>query len=179
MSQSSRAEPGRYLDADEMAAWLAFIVAHARLVARLDEELSEAHGLSLGEYEVLVHLADAPDGHGARRMAELAERCLVSPSGLTRRLDRLVAAGLVCRRSCPTDGRGSLAVLTEEGSRHLAEAAPTHVAGVRRHLVDRLSRAELVMLAGALGRVGAGLGAAPAQPAALARRANMCAGRTS
>lgn len=139
-----------------MAAWLGLIVTHARLFAKLDEELSVAHGLSLDDYEVLAHLSEAPDG--ARRMAELAHCCLVSPSGLTRRLDGLVSRGLVCRRSCPSDRRGSLAVLTEAGSQRLSEAAPTHAGGVRHHFIDRLSRDELVVLASALGRVAAELG---------------------
>lgn len=136
-----------------MAAWQALIATQARLLAKLDDELARAHGLSLAEYEVLVQLSAAPGG--AVRMAELAELALVSPSGLTRRVDGLTAKGLVRRQSCPSDRRGSLAVLTEDGRRRLVEAAPTHVAGVRRHLMDRLSRSELAVLAEALGRVAA------------------------
>lgn len=138
-----------------MAAWLGLVVTHARLFAKLDAELSVAHGLSLEDYEVLAHLSESPGG--ARRMAELAQCCLVSPSGLTRRLDGLVSRGLVCRRSCPSDRRGSFAVLTEAGAKRLSEAAPTHVGGVRHHLIDRLSRAELAVLTTALGRVAAEL----------------------
>ncbi len=142
-----------------MAAWQGLISTQARLMAALDEELADAHGLSLAEYEVLVHLSDAPEG--ARRMSELASLALVSPSGLTRRVDGLAAKGLICRQSCPSDRRGSLAVLTEEGRRRLVEAAPTHVAGVRRHLVDRLSPSELAVMAEALGRVALALSPSP------------------
>lgn len=151
-----------------MAAWHALISTQARLLARLDEELADAHGLSLADYEVLVQLADAPGG--ARRMADLAELALVSPSGLTRRVDGLAAKGLVCRRTCPSDRRGSLASLTEDGRRRLEEAAPTHVAGVCRHLIDRLSRDELTILAEALGRVSAALEASPGRTARAATR---------
>jgi DNA-binding MarR family transcriptional regulator len=134
-----------------MAAWGALIRAHTRLFAQLDAELVADHGLSLADYEVLVQLSAAPGG--VRRMAELAQASLVSPSGLTRRVDGLQAKGLVCRRSCPSDGRGSLAALTDEGRRRLAEAAPTHARGVRSHLIDKLSPAELAVMAAALERV--------------------------
>ncbi len=140
-----------WLSPAEMAAWRALIRAHARLFTRLDAELVAAHGLTLADYEVLVQLSEAPQG--VRRMAELAEASLVSPSGLTRRVDGLEAKGLVCRRSCPSDGRGSLAALTEAGRRRLAEAAPTHAGGVRSHLIDKLSPAELAVMAAALERV--------------------------
>jgi DNA-binding MarR family transcriptional regulator len=86
-------------------------------------------------------------------MTELAARTLVSRSGLTRRLDRLVESGLVARRSCPTDRRGVLAVLTDAGRRRLEESAPTHVDGVRRHFISRLGSQELRALADALNSV--------------------------
>lgn len=145
-----------WLSPGEMAAWRALICTHARLFARLDSELVAAHGLTLAAYDVLAQLSEAPDS--TRRMAELAQASLVSRSGLTRRVDGLAKAGLVARRTCPTDGRGSMAALTDEGRRRLAEAAPTHLAGVRRHLVDRLSPPELEVLAKALGRVASELG---------------------
>src|SRR5436309_7378642 len=96
-----------------MRAWRALIGATTGLLATLDNELQAAHGLSLGDYEVLVHLSEAP--HRALRMSDLALRLHLSPSGITRRVDGLVRAGLVERRRCPTDGRGSNAVLTDEG----------------------------------------------------------------
>ena len=93
--------------------------------------------MSLGDYDVLVHLSEA-DG-GSLRMSELAERLLLSRSGLTRRVDGLVRAGWVERKACPDDGRGSLAVLTPAGFEQLRTAAPTHVRGVRWYLIDVLA----------------------------------------
>lgn len=142
----------RWLDEVEMAAWRALVCAFSELTAALDGELQAEHGLSLADYEVLAHLSEAPDRR--LRMTELAERLHLSPSGLTRRLDGLVGAGLVARDRCAADRRGSFAVLTDPGRRRLEAAAPTHVEGVRRHLVDRLSRGQLTELASALQAVG-------------------------
>lgn len=144
----------RWLDEVEMAAWRALICAFANLTAALDAELQVAHGLSLAEYEVLAHLSEAPDRR--LRMSELADRLHLSPSGLTRRLDGLVNDGLVARDRCPADRRGSFAVLTPAGMARLEEAAPTHVRGVRRHLVDRLSRRQLTEVTAALHAVSGG-----------------------
>ncbi len=138
----------RWLNREEMGTWRALVAMNNRLFARLDEELARAHSISLAEYEVLVQLSEAPGG--ALRMSDLAERALVSRSGLTRRLDGMVEAGLVCRQACPSDRRGTLAVLTERGREALEAAAPTHVAGVRRHLLDPLSPAQLEGLGEAL-----------------------------
>ena len=117
---------------------------------RLDAEL-DGHGLSLADYEILVHLSG--EAAGELRMTELAARTLVSRSGLTRRLDRLVDAGLVERRNCPTDRRGVYAVLTDEGRRRLREAAPTHVEGVRRHFIAQLAGQDLQRLTASLNAV--------------------------
>jgi DNA-binding MarR family transcriptional regulator len=127
----------RWLAEDEQRVWRSLLAVHSRLLSRLDEELTATHALSLGEFEVLVHLSEAPGR--SMRMAELASRLALSPSGLTRRVDGLVRAGMVARQACPSDGRGSFAVLTDDGLARLAEAAATHVAGVRRYLVDALS----------------------------------------
>ena len=133
-----------------MELWQAFLHASTRLMERLDAELGP-HGLSLADYEILVHLAEEPTAE--LRMTELAERTLVSRSGLTRRLDRLVDSGLVERRSCPTDRRGVLAVLTPAGRRRLEESAPTHVEGVRRHFLAQLQSQDVRGLARALNAV--------------------------
>lgn len=129
-----------WLDEAEMEAWQAFLRAGFRLMERLDAELA-GHGVSLAEYEILVHLSGAPTGE--LRMTELAARTLVSRSGLTRRLDRLVDAGLVERRICPTDRRGVYAVLTPAGQRRLEQSAPTHVEGVRRHFLSQIQGKDL------------------------------------
>ena len=143
--------PGPWLDELEMSAWRALLRAHAGLMARLDRELEAEHGMSLGEYEVLSFISEAATER--MRMSELAQEVLISPSALTRRLDRLTSRGWVARERCPQDARGAFAVLTPEGRRRLETAAPTHARGVRRHLVDRLSRSQLTGLAQALARV--------------------------
>jgi DNA-binding MarR family transcriptional regulator len=139
-----------WLDEQEMEAWQAFLRASIRLMERLDAEL-EGHGISLADYEILVHLSG--EAAGELRMTELAARTLVSRSGLTRRLDRLVDAGLVERRSCPTDRRGVFAVLTEAGRARLEASAPTHVEGVRRHFIAQLQNQDLRALADSLNAV--------------------------
>ena len=129
-----------WLDKVEMEAWQAFLRASTRLLERLDAELA-GHGVSLADYEILVHLSG--DAAGELRMTELAARTLVSRSGLTRRLDRLVDAGLVERRSCPTDRRGVYAVITPAGRSRLEQSAPTHVEGVRRHFLSQVEGQDL------------------------------------
>ena len=141
----------RWLTDPEMRAWRALIQTTTGLLATLDNELQAAHGLSLGDYEVLVHLADAPDR--SLRMSDLAGRLHLSPSGMTRRIDGLARAGLVERRQCPTDRRGSNAVITDAGIQALRNAAPTHVRGVREHFVSRLTEQQLANLASALSSV--------------------------
>ena len=96
--------PARLLDAEELAAWRGMLRTHARLTKALDVELVSAHGLPLTSYEVLLHLADSPDGR--LRMSELADSVLLSRSGLTRLVDRLERQGLLGRESCPNDRRG-------------------------------------------------------------------------
>lgn len=125
-----------WLDDDEESVWRQLLSVQSELRERLDSELRAAHGLSLGDYGVLVHLSEA--SQDGLRMSDLADRLLLSRSGLTRRIDAMARCGLVERVACPDDGRGSMARLTPEGAAKLAEAAPTHVAGVRRYLIDPL-----------------------------------------
>ena len=134
-----------------MHAWRSLLRAHARLIARLDADLQASQGMSVSDYGVLVQLSEEEGGR--MRMSELADRLLLSPSGLTRRLDGLVHAGLVERHRCPTDRRGAFAVLTPAGHVRLQAVAPDHVEQVRRHFVDRLSRKQLEALADALDKV--------------------------
>jgi DNA-binding MarR family transcriptional regulator len=141
----------RWLDDLESRAWRSLLAAHSRLVADLDDELMASQGLSLNEYGVLVTLSEAPDDR--LRMSELAEELHISPSGLTRRLDGLVRAGLVERLQCPDDRRGSYAVLTPAGRLRIEQAAPDHVEQVRRHFIDRLDRRQLAALVEALQEV--------------------------
>ena len=139
-----------------IGAWRNFLHAHARITRRLDEELQAAHGLSLAEYDALLQIAHAP---GRRvRMNVLAERVILSRSGITRLVDRLEAAGSVERAACTTDARGQEAVLTPVGLERLRAAAGTHLDGVRRYFLDRLDMATLAELETSLGRVADPLG---------------------
>lgn len=129
---------------------------HAAVTRELDAEMRTARGLSLSAYEVLMFLGDAP-AHRLR-MSELADSVLLSRSGCTRLVDRLVALGYVVRCADGSDGRGLYAEITEAGSAALHAARATHLAGVRRVFVDRLSVAELTALGGIWDRLGDGTG---------------------
>jgi DNA-binding MarR family transcriptional regulator len=130
----------------ELGAWRGFLRVHTALVRELDAELEEAHQLPLSSYDVLIYLQSAP---GKRlRMAELADSVLLSRSGVTRLVDRLVREGLIVRDTCESDGRGSFAVLTEDGEQLLARARPTHLAGVRERFLRHFSEDDLRTLAG-------------------------------
>src|SRR3954462_9815196 len=123
-----------WLDQNQQRSWRAFLVGTTLLMDRLDPELREQHPISLPEYEIMVRLSEAEDNR--LRMAVLADSVSHSRSRVTHTVSRMEAAGLVVRDACVSDGRGVGAVLTAEGRRALQEAAPTHVSGVRRLLVD-------------------------------------------
>jgi DNA-binding MarR family transcriptional regulator len=143
-------------DTPGIDAWRTFLHAHARVTRRLDEELQAAHGLSLAEYDALLQIAHSP---GRRvRMNVLAERVILSRSGITRLVDRLESAGSVERSACATDARGQEAVLTADGLTRLRAAAKTHLDGVRRYFLDRLDDAELASVERSLSRVADPLG---------------------
>jgi DNA-binding MarR family transcriptional regulator len=125
----------------ELRAWQALLHAHHQVISQLDTELREEHGLTFGAYDVLLRLARAP-GHSLR-MSELAERVMLSPSGLTRMVDRLARAGLVERDRFQGDARVTLARLTNSGRRLLRRAARTHLRGIREHFTGRLTHAQL------------------------------------
>jgi DNA-binding MarR family transcriptional regulator len=139
---------GTDLGEDELRAWQALLHAHHHITGRLDAELREQHGLSLSDYDVLLRLARAPDR--SLRMTELAERVLLSPSGLTRLVDRLVREDLIRRDHLDGDARVVLATLTDQGRRLLLQAARTHLRGIRHHYTGRLSRGQLRNVASAL-----------------------------
>jgi DNA-binding MarR family transcriptional regulator len=146
-------------DDPRLGAWRSFIHAHARLTRTLDEEMQAAHGLSLAEYDALLQLVNAP---GRRlRMSALADRVLLSRSGITRLVDRLVAAGWVERTACTTDARGAEASLTPAGLDKLRAASRTHLAGVGRLFLDVVDPADRAAMERGLDRVLANLGASP------------------
>jgi DNA-binding MarR family transcriptional regulator len=139
------------VDARGMRAWRQLLRAHAQVTRLLGAELEETHGLPLASYDVLVQLAEAPEGR--LRMSELADAVLLSRSGLTRLVDRLEREGLVERRSCPSDARGTFAALTEAGRGRLRSAAGTHLDGVARHVLAHFSPQEQDVLGDLLGRI--------------------------
>ena len=138
-----------------IATWRDFLVVHARLQRILDQELRAAHDISLAEYDALLVLAAAP-GHRLR-MHQLADQVLLSRSGVTRLIDRLVADRSVERSHCATDARGAEAVLTRAGLNRLRDASGTHLRGIGEHFLDTLSDDELAGLGRAMAAILAGL----------------------
>ncbi|PKW14684.1 MarR family winged helix-turn-helix transcriptional regulator [Saccharopolyspora spinosa] len=141
----------RWLDAEEMAAWNAFVEASNLIARRIEQQLREQAGLSHPQYEILVRLAAEPGGE--LRMTELAQRVVTSKSGLTYQVAQLEKAGLVRRRTCDTDDRGVVAGLTGAGREKLRATAPGHVELVRANLIDVLDRDQLRAIAEGLGAV--------------------------
>ena len=139
------------LDELELRAWQALLHAHQQVTRVLDGELRTEHGLSLGDYDVLLRLSRAPDR--SLKMTELARRVMMSPSGLTRAADRLVASGLIRRERIEDDARVMLVRLTDEGRGVLRAAARTHLRGIREHFTGLLGPGQLRAVASALERV--------------------------
>jgi len=135
----------------QLDAWVAFLRSHAAITRELSAQLQRAHGLTLNDYEVLLHLSHA-DG-GRMRRVDLAERVLLTASGITRLLDGLERAGFVCKETCPSDARVSYAKLTVTGREKLREAAETHLHGIDEVFLSRYSGSELATLAGLLNRL--------------------------
>ena len=138
-------DSARWLDADEQQIWRAYIDTVRLLITALDRELQRDGGIPHGYYELLVLLSEAPGR--TVRMSELAELSLSSRSRLSHAVARLEEAGWIERRSCPTDRRGALAVLTDKGFAAIQAAAPGHVESVRRHVFDLLTPEQLRQLA--------------------------------
>jgi DNA-binding MarR family transcriptional regulator len=134
-----------------LATWRTFLQAHATVIRRLEADLEADGQLSLADLDVLIQLAGA-EGHRLR-MSELADHVLLSRSGMTRRIDRLEAAGLVQRHECAADRRGAFAGITADGLERLQRARPTHLRGIQEHFVARLSPEDLVSLRDALIKV--------------------------
>ncbi|MEV0398667.1 MarR family transcriptional regulator [Actinoallomurus sp. NPDC050550] len=126
----------RWLSPDEQKAWRAYLNAHRLLLDAVDAQLRRDSGMPHAYYEILVRLSDTPDR--ALRMSVLADGLRVSASRLSHAIARLEERGWVRREDCPTDKRGQLAVLTDEGFAALAAAAPGHVEAVRGALFDAL-----------------------------------------
>ncbi|WP_091299616.1 MarR family winged helix-turn-helix transcriptional regulator [Amycolatopsis xylanica] len=148
---SEEREDVRWLSESEGLAWRAYIVATLRLRQRLHRELADQHDVSLTDYEVLVCVDMQDDKR--MRMSDLAEMLGSTKSRLSHQVGRMEAAGVLRRDRDPEDKRGVIAELTEAGFDLLKKAAPTHVHGVREHLIDLLSPAEQATIGAAFGRV--------------------------
>lgn len=133
-----------WLDEEQQHFWRAYLMGTELLRHQLDRELREEHQISSSEYEILVRLSEAEDGR--LRMALLANAMSHSRSRVTHTIKRMETAQLVRRSPAQSDGRGVDAIMTDEGRRKLIEAAPTHVGGVRKHLVDVTSRPDFAVL---------------------------------
>ena len=148
--QKPGGEPN-WLTPTEMAAWRRYIIASRRLLEALDTDLDQ-HDLTMADYEILAQLSDAPERR--MRMAELAEIAMLSRSRLSHRMKVMEEAGWVRREACPDDKRGFFAVMTAKGWKAIVAAAPDHVASVRNRFVDKLSKADQIVLAEIFERVG-------------------------
>lgn len=124
-----------------MRAWRHAIEGISKLSDVLEAELKDVHGLTIAEYSVLVHLSETEQGH--MRMSDLADRAVVSRSQLTHLANRMERRRLLARHPDPDDGRGIVAALTDEGRAAIDAAAPTHVQGVRRHMIDLMTDDEV------------------------------------
>ncbi len=142
------------LEERELAAWRGMLKVHSALVKALDAELEAQHGLPLSSYEVLIYLRVAPDKR--LRMAELADRTLLSRSGMTRLVDRLERDGLLRRDTCSSDARGCFAVLTPEGEEVLIGARASHLESIRRRFLAHLDDEDVQALGKAFNKVLAG-----------------------
>jgi DNA-binding MarR family transcriptional regulator len=134
----------RWLDEAEMAAWLPLVRVVTLLPQALDRQLREDAGIGHVYYQILATLSAAPGG--SLRMAELAGLTAVSASRLSHAVASLEGRGWVARTACADDGRGQVAVLTDEGRRMLGRTAPGHVAEVRRLVFDRLTPEQVAQL---------------------------------
>ena len=135
----------------QLEAWVSFLRSHAAITRELSAQLQREHGLTLNDYEVLLHLSHA-DG-GMLRRVDLAERILLTASGITRLLEGLESSGFVAKETCASDARVSYAKLTEAGTLKLRRAAVTHLRGIDELFVGRYSGSELATLAELLARL--------------------------
>jgi DNA-binding MarR family transcriptional regulator len=135
----------------QLEGWVSFLRAHAAITRELSAQLQREHGLTLNDYEVLLHLSHA-DG-GRMRRVDLAQQILLTASGITRLLEGLERAGYVAKETCASDARVSYAKVTDEGLEKLRSAATTHLRGIDELFLSRYSGSELTALAELLGRL--------------------------
>ena len=143
--------PSAGLDGAALEAWRSYLQSHASILRALDAELVAEHGMTTRDYEVLLYLSQAPDRK--LPMSALAERTMLTRSGITRLVDGLVESMLIERVSCLNDARVSYALLTDAGYAKLRSAGCTHVASIRRLFLERYTDDEVAQLASLLGRL--------------------------
>ena len=136
---------------EAMAAWRAFLLTYSKVMRTLEQEMQESEGLTLSWYDILAHLDCAPEG--AIRMQFLADSILLSRSGLTRLIDRMADTGLVTRKACPEDRRGTYVVITPEGRAAFRCAMPGHIRSIQEHFLRHMSEEDVRALRGALSKV--------------------------
>lgn len=149
------------LDDPRLRAWRAFLFAQAAVIRELESEMLAEERVSLGEYDALVQLAIPEDRR--LRMSDLAERLVISRSGVTRLVDRLESQGLVARSQCAPDGRGAYAVLTTAGLARLRDAVPSHLRHVEEHFLSHIAAEDLVVIERAMTTVARATGRCTAQ----------------
>lgn len=135
---------GPWLDADQQQVWRQWMSAHRQLSAALSRQLARDTGMSMADFEVLVHLSEATDGRV--RIVQLADDVQWERSRLSHHLTRMERRGLITRQECPHDGRGQYAVITPTGRRQIERAAPGHAEAVRTLVFDDLGAADLAAL---------------------------------
>ncbi len=129
---------------EKLQAWREFLRAHSQLIGILEQEIVAGSGLPLTWYDVLVQIHSSP---GRRlRMSELADRVVLSRSGVTRLVNRMVGAGLIVKRRCSSDRRGYFAAMTPAGEQALAASSPVHLAGIEKHFASHLSTRDALTL---------------------------------
>jgi DNA-binding MarR family transcriptional regulator len=134
-----------------MDAWVRLLRGHASVTRALSAQLVAEHGLTINDYEALLHLSRAEES--SLRRVDLAQRLLLTASGVTRLLDGLEQAGYVAKRHCKSDARVTYAVLTDAGRQKLEDAGCGHIAAIRELFEERFSPEDLATLAALLGRL--------------------------
>ncbi|HXK15623.1 MAG TPA: MarR family winged helix-turn-helix transcriptional regulator [Gaiellaceae bacterium] len=135
----------------QLEPWIAFLRSHSAITRELSVQLQREHGLTLNDYEVLLHLSHAEGG--MMRRVDLAESILLTASGITRLLEGLERSGYVCKHACTSDARVSYAKLTDDGRQKLRDASVTHLRGIDELFLGRYSGSELATLAELLSRL--------------------------
>lgn len=139
------------IDELQLAAWRNFITAHANLIDLIDRELAIADRIPLHWYDVLIELVEAPENR--LRMSELAQKVVLSRSGLTRLVDKLETAGFLRRQAAPDDRRGAFAVLTDKGKDAVRKSWPVYAKGISKYFVSNISQAEAQTLRDVFARI--------------------------